>query len=43
MDWSVYNDSLIRRGEVLLDFSVLEGWNREAKRMRESIHLDERV
>ena len=30
MNWSMYNDSLVRRGEVLLDFSVLEGvigWN----------------
>jgi len=33
MDWSVYNDSLVRRGEVLLDFSVLEGWDREVELM----------
>jgi IS5 family transposase len=33
MNWSVYNDSLVRRGEILLDFSVLEGWDREVKRM----------
>jgi len=33
MDWSVYNDSLVWRGEILLDFSVLDGWDREVKRM----------
>ncbi len=33
MDWSVYNGSLVRGGEVLLDFSVLKGWDREVKLM----------
>jgi len=33
MDWSVYNDSLVRRGEILPDFSVLDGWDREVERM----------
>jgi len=33
MNWDVYNDSLVRRGEILLDFSVLDGWNREVKLM----------
>jgi len=33
MNWSVYNDSLVRRGEILLDFSALEGWDREVERM----------
>ena len=33
MDWSAYNDSLVRRDEVLLDFSALKGWGREVKRM----------
>lgn len=35
MNWSVYNDSLVRRGEILLDFSILEGWNREVKGMND--------
>ena len=33
MNWSVYNDALVRRGEVLLDFSILDGWDREVKLM----------
>ena len=33
MVWSVYNDSLVRRGEILLDFSVLKGWNRGVELM----------
>lgn len=33
MNWRVYNDSLVRRGEILLDFTILEGWDREVKRM----------
>lgn len=33
MNWSRYNDSLIRRGEALLDFSALEGWEDEVKSM----------
>ncbi len=26
-DWSEYNESLVRRGEVLLDFDILDEWN----------------
>ena len=33
MNWSVYDDSLVRRSEVLLDFSILDGWNCEVKLM----------
>lgn len=33
MNWSVYNDALVRRGEVLLDFSILDSWDREVKLM----------
>ena len=29
----MYNDSLVRRGEVLLDFTVLDGWDREVELM----------
>ena len=36
MNWSVYNDSLVRRGEILQDFTVLNGWNREVERMSAS-------
>lgn len=33
MNWSMYNDSLVRRGEILLDFSILDGRDREVERM----------
>lgn len=34
MNWSIYNDSLVRRGEIL-DFSVLENWDTEVRRMND--------
>src|SRR5919204_4206047 len=33
IDWPSYNQSLVRRGQVLLDFDVLEGWDNELVRM----------
>lgn len=33
MEWNVYNDSWVRRGEILLDFSMRDGWDREVERM----------
>jgi hypothetical protein len=30
-DWSRYNDSLVRRGEIGLDPSVLRDWSNELK------------
>jgi len=35
MNWSVYNDSLVRRGEILLDFSILEDWDSEVRYMND--------
>lgn len=32
-NWPVYNEQLVRRGEALLDMSVLEGWDDELERM----------
>ena len=32
-DWREYNESLVRRGEVLLDFDLLDEWNIELKKM----------
>ena len=26
MKWSVYNQSLVRRGEILLGFDVIDNW-----------------
>jgi hypothetical protein len=31
--WSSYNESLVRRGEVILDFDVIDSWDSELKRM----------
>jgi hypothetical protein len=31
--WSVYNQSLVRRGEILLGFDVISNWDTELKEM----------
>ena len=33
VNWPSYNQSLIRRGQVLLDFDVLDGWDNELSQM----------
>ncbi|HEY6535567.1 MAG TPA: hypothetical protein VIY08_07185 [Candidatus Nitrosocosmicus sp.] len=33
MNWPVYNQSLVRRGEILLGFDVVNKWNAELKEM----------
>ena len=33
MKWSVYNESLVRRGEILLGFDVITNWDSELKEM----------
>lgn len=33
MNWSVYNQSLVRRGEILLGFDVIDNWDEELKQM----------
>ena len=33
MNWSVYNQSLVRRGEILLGFDVINNWDSELKEM----------
>lgn len=32
-DWAGYNEALVRRGEVLLDLSLLRGWSSELEEM----------
>jgi hypothetical protein len=32
-DWPSYNHSLVRRGQVLLDFDVLDEWDHELFQM----------
>jgi len=36
IDRPSYNGSLVRRGQVLLDFDVLDGWDRELSQINES-------
>jgi hypothetical protein len=31
--WSVYNQSLVRRGEILIGFDVIDNWDAELKEM----------
>ncbi len=33
MNWPVYNQSLVRRGEILLGFDVINNWDTELKEM----------
>jgi len=32
-DWGKYNDALVRRGEILLDFSTINNWKQELKQL----------
>lgn len=34
-DWKAYNAALVRRGEILLDFSAVKGWKGELDKMNE--------
>ena len=33
MNWNKYNESLVKRGEVLLDFDVIDNWDKELEEM----------
>ncbi len=35
VNWRSYNESLVRRGEVMLDFDVIDGWHDELEKMNE--------
>lgn len=35
MKWSVYNQSLVRRGEILIGFDVIDNWEAELKEMNQ--------
>lgn len=35
INWSSYNKSLVRRGQVILDFDVLDSWYSELERMND--------
>lgn len=33
INWHTYNESLVRRGEIVLDFDVIDNWNNELNKM----------
>ena len=33
MNWNKYNESLVKRGEILLDFDVIDNWDSELEKM----------
>jgi hypothetical protein len=33
VNWNKYNESLVKRGEVLLDFDVIDNWDKELEEM----------
>jgi Transposase DDE domain len=33
MNWRNYNESLVKCGEVLLDFDIIDNWNTELEEM----------
>ena len=33
MNWSVYNQSLVSRGEILIGFDIIDNWDTELKEM----------
>ena len=35
-NWKNYNESLVRRGEILLDFDVIDNWNTELSEMNKN-------
>ena len=35
INWKKYNESLVKRGEILLDFDVIDNWNTELAKMNE--------
>lgn len=35
VNWHNYNESLVRRGEVVLDFDVIDSWHNELDKMND--------
>ena len=33
MKWAAYNQSLVRRGEILIGFDIIDNWDTELKEM----------
>jgi hypothetical protein len=47
INWSQYNKKLIKRGEILLDFTTLKNWKKnsknEQKQKRKTIQIPKRT
>jgi hypothetical protein len=43
MNWRNYNESLVKRGEVLLDFDVIDNWHIELDEMNTKIRKVENL
>jgi hypothetical protein len=35
-DWSKYNEALVKRGEILLDFLTINNWKQELKQLNKN-------
>ncbi len=35
LNWKKYNESLVKRGEILLDFDVIDNWDYELEKMNQ--------
>ena len=33
VNWNIYNESLVRRSEIVLDFDVIDNWSNELDKM----------
>ena len=33
VNWGIYNESLVKRSEIVLDFDVIDNWNNELDKM----------
>jgi len=40
VNWSTYNQSLVRRGELVIAFDVINNWDTELKEMNKKIKLE---
>jgi hypothetical protein len=35
VSWASYNESLVRRGEIILDFDIINSWDSELDKMND--------
>jgi hypothetical protein len=39
LHWKKYNESLLKRGEILLDFDIIDNWETELANMNEGKYI----